>query len=149
MERHELLEREAASWRALLAAVDRVPPERRTEPGVVPGWSVADLVWHCGVWADDAARRIELISTGGDPEPDWPDAAWRKMNDDAAEASKTMTWEEIVSRSEAARERVREAFASLSETASEGESEFVEETFEHYEEHTAEIERFAATAASG
>ena len=42
-----------------MAAVGRVPQDRRTEPGVVPGWSGADHVWACRYWADDAARRID------------------------------------------------------------------------------------------
>ena len=145
MERQELLDREAASWSALMAAAGRVPDERRTEAGVVPGWSVHDLVWHCGFWADDAAGRIEKLAAGGDPEPDRPEAVWQSMNDEAAEAAKAMRWDEVVSGSEAARERVRAALGSLAEVDRAAESEFVEETFEHYDEHTAEIERFAAS----
>ena len=144
MERQELLEREASSWGALLGAVAKVPEGRRTEPGAVPGWSVADLVWHCGYWADDAARRIELIAAGT-PGPDEAESVWQKTNDEIAEDSKAMAWDEIVSRSEAARERIRGALASLAEIPPDAESEFVEETFEHYDEHAAEIARFAAT----
>jgi hypothetical protein len=143
MERQELLDREASSWEALLAAVAKVPADRRTEPGAVPGWSVADLVWHCGYWVDDAARRIELIGAGT-PEPDEPESVWQKTNDEIAEESKAMAWDEIVSRSEAARERIRGALASLTEIREAAESEFVDETFDHYDEHAAEIERFAA-----
>jgi hypothetical protein len=147
MERQELLDREASSWEALLAAVARVPTDRRTEAGAVPGWSVADLVWHCGYWVDDAARRIELIAAGT-PEPDEPESVWQKTNDEIAEESKAMAWDDIVSRSEAARVRIRGALASLSEIPPAAESEFVEETFEHYDEHAAEIERFAANTSS-
>ena len=144
MDRRRLLDREASSWEALMAAVARVPEDRRTEPGAVPGWSVADLVWHCGYWVDDAARRIEAIAAGT-PEPDEAEAVWQKTNDEVAEESKAMSWDEIVSRSEAARKRIRRVFADLSEVAPAAESEFVGETFEHYDEHAAEIERFAAS----
>ncbi len=143
MERRELLDREASSWEALMAAVARVPQDRRAEPGVVPGWSVADLVWHCGYWADDAARRIGAIAAGS-PEPDDPEAVWQKTNDEVAEQSRAMSWDEVVARSEAARERIREALSSLSEIPPAAESEFADETFGHYDEHAAEIERFAA-----
>jgi hypothetical protein len=146
MERQGLLDREAASWAEFIAAVGRVSAERRVELGVVPGWSVHDLVWHCGFWADDAAGRIEVLAAGGNAEPDRPEAVWQAMNDEAAEASKAMSWDEIVSRSEAARERVRAALSSLTEVGPAAESEFVEETFEHYDEHAAEIERFGATS---
>ena len=141
MDRSELLEREAASWQAFLTAVARVPEARRTEPGVVPGWSVADLVWHCGYWADDAALRIPLIAAG---EPDHVES---KTNDEVAQESKAMSWDEIQTRSEAARERIRSVMSSLEEIPPAVESEFVEETFDHYDEHAAEIERFAASGS--
>jgi len=144
MDIQQLLDREASSWAALMAAVARVPEDRRTEPGAVPGWSVADLVWHCGYWVDDAARRIESIAAGT-PEPDDAEAVWQKTNDEIAEDSKAMSWDEIVSRSEAARERIRAVLSSLSAVPPAAESEFVGETYEHYDEHAAEIERFAAS----
>jgi hypothetical protein len=111
---------------------------------VVPGWSVADLVWHCGYWADDAARRIESIAADT-PEPDDPEALWQKTNDEVAQQSKAMSWDEVVTRSEAARKRIRTVVSSLPEIGPAAESEFSDETFEHYDEHTAEIERFAAS----
>jgi hypothetical protein len=144
MDVQQLLDREASSWAALMAAVARVPEDRRTEPGAVPRWSVADLVWHCGYWVDDAARRIESIAAGT-PEPDDAEAVWQKTNDEIAEESKAMSWDEIVSRSEAARQRIRAVLSSLSAVPPAAESEFVGETFEHYDEHAAEIERFAAS----
>jgi hypothetical protein len=145
MERQQLLDREASSWEALMGAVARVPEVRRTELGVVPGWSVVDLVWHCGYWVDDAARRIELIAAGR-PEPEEPEAVWQKTNDEVAEQSKAMSWDEVVTRSEAARERIRMVLSSLLEIGPDAESEFSDETFEHYDEHRAEIGRFAASA---
>jgi len=147
MERQQLLDREASSWEALMGAVARVPEPRRTELGVVPGWSVADLVWHCGYWVDDAARRIELIAAGR-PEPEEPEAVWQKTNDEVAEQSKAMSWDEVVERSEAARERIRTVFAALSDVPPAAEAEFVDETFGHYDEHAIEIRRFvdASTA---
>ena len=141
MDLHELLDKEASSWEALMAAVAGVSQDRRAEPGVVPGWSVADLVWHCGYWVDDAARRIESIAAGT-PEPDDPEAVWQKTNDEVAEQSKAMSWDEVVSRSEAARERIRAVLSSLPEIGPAAESEFSDETFEHYDEHAVEIRRF-------
>ena len=148
MERQELLDREASSWEALMAAVDRVPQERRAEPGAVPGWSVADLVWHCGYWVDDAARRIEAIAAGT-PEPDDPEDVWQKTNDEVAEESKAMAWDEVITRSEAARDRIRAVLSSLAEIPPAAESEFADETFGHYDEHAAEIDRFASAPPPG
>ena len=47
-----------------------------------------------------------------------------------------------MARSEAARERIRTAFTALSDAQPAAESEFVEETFEHYDEHALEVRRF-------
>src|SRR5262245_45652669 len=80
MERQQLLDREAASWDSFMIAVARVPEPRRTELGVVPEWSVADLVWHCGYWVNRAARRIELIAAGR-PEPEDPEGVWQARYD--------------------------------------------------------------------
>jgi hypothetical protein len=44
----ELAKREAESWQAFLAEVEAVPSGLRSVEGVVPGWSVKDLVHHCG-----------------------------------------------------------------------------------------------------
>jgi hypothetical protein len=147
MERQQLLDREASSWEALMGAAAGVPEARRTELGAVPGWSVADLVWHCGYWVDDAARRIELIAAGR-PEPEEPEAVWQKTNDEVAEQSKAMSWDEVITRSEAARERIRTVLSSLLEIGPAAESEFSDETFEHYDEHAVEIRRFADASSA-
>ena len=63
-DRDELLQREADGWAALLDAVDRVPDELRTVEGVVPGWSVVDLVFHCGKWSELAGTHLEEIAAG-------------------------------------------------------------------------------------
>ena len=104
---------------------------------------VADLVWHCGYWADDAARRIESIAADT-PEPDDPEAVWQKTNDEVAEQSKTMSWDEVVTRSEAARERIRAVVSSLPEIRPAAESEFSDGR-SSTTTSTAEIERFAAS----
>ena len=35
-----------ASWGEMTTVVDAIPPERMDEPGVVPGWSVRDMLAH-------------------------------------------------------------------------------------------------------
>ena len=138
MDRDELLGREDEAWSAFVDAFAAVTEDRRDVPGAVPGWSVKDLVWHCGYWADDAALRIPLIARGE------PDDVGSKTNDQVAQESKSMSWDEIVTRSEAGRERVRSVLSSLEEISPTVESEFADETFDHYDEHAAEIERFSA-----
>jgi predicted TPR repeat methyltransferase len=66
------------------------------------------------------------------------------MNDAWAEESKSLTWEQAVVAAEAGRMKARSALEALTEIDDTASSWFVEETFEHYAEHTEEIARFAA-----
>ncbi|HEV2950847.1 MAG TPA: hypothetical protein VGZ51_01990, partial [Actinomycetota bacterium] len=63
--REELLQREEAAWAEFVAEVGRVPEHRRGDEGVVPGWSVNDLVFHNGRWAGVAAEKLGAISASG------------------------------------------------------------------------------------
>jgi hypothetical protein len=142
MDRHELLEREHASWSALEAAVGRVPADRRAVDGVVPGWSVKDLLWHCAYWAGFCADTIEARAAGDLSDPwDHDDVYWDAENDRVAQESKAMTWETVESSAAERRERARTALAKAIDDVSV--KWFVEETFEHYDEHAVEIARFA------
>jgi hypothetical protein len=142
MDRDELLEREQASWSALEAAVGRVPVDRRAVDGVVPGWSVKDLLWHCAYWAGFCADTIEARAAGDLSDPwDHDDVYWDAENDRVAQESKAMTWETVESSAAARRERARAALAKAIDDVSV--KWFVEETFEHYDEHAVEIARFA------
>ena len=51
LSREELLQREEKAWAEFVAEVGRVPEHLRGNEGVVPGWSVNDLVFHPGKWA--------------------------------------------------------------------------------------------------
>lgn len=142
MDRDELLEREHASWRALEAAVGRVPADRRAVDGVVPGWSVKDLLWHCAYWAGFCADTIEARAAGDLSDPwEHDDVYWDAENDRVAQESKAMTWEAVESSAAGRRERARAALAKAIDDVSV--KWFVEETFEHYDEHVVEIARFA------
>src|SRR5436309_5567478 len=67
--REEYLAKEQASWDAFLQSVEAVPEEGRTDPTVVPGWSVQDLVWHCAGWAGFAGDHLEQMRDGTFVDP--------------------------------------------------------------------------------
>jgi predicted TPR repeat methyltransferase len=73
-----------------------------------------------------------------------PEEVWQAMNAAWAEESKTLTWEQSVAAAEAGRMKARTALEALDEIDETATSWFVEETFDHYPEHTEEIQRFAA-----
>ncbi len=138
----ELLAQEAVAWDALRTAMDAVPADRRNEEGVVPGWSVHDLVWHCGYWAGFVGGELEKIAAGLPAEPDHDDAYWDAVNAKVFEEARTLSWEEAWARSERERERARAALARLGAPTEEAADEFAGETFRHYEEHAAEVDTF-------
>ena len=140
METHELLSREDRSWGAFVDAFAAVPEARRRDEGVVPGWSVHDLVWHCGYWAGYVADLLERAAAGGST----PDQDWDALNDLVIEEGRSLTWDEIIVRSEAHRVRLRAALGSFTELTGELLEDFAGETYDHYDEHAAEIRAFSA-----
>jgi hypothetical protein len=142
-DREELLRREAEAWAAMLEAAERVPVELRTVAGVVPGWSVTDLVFHSGKWAELAGTHLEEMAAGTFVAEEQPEEVWQAMNATWAEESKSLTWEQAVSGAEAGRMKARTALEALDEVDETASSWFVDETFGHYPEHTEEIARFA------
>ena len=139
-DRDQLLRHEDEAWRAFVAEVGRVPASARADGGVVPGWSVIDLVYHCGKWAGVAADKLDELRTGQKAEED---DDWQPKNDLWAAESKKMVYEEAMARALADRERARRAFEEFPNVDANAASWFKEETFDHYEEHTEEIARYA------
>jgi hypothetical protein len=136
----ELLQREDESWRAFVDAFSAVPEDRRDVAGVVPGWSVHDMVWHCGYWAGFVVDVLANIARG---EPTNDDQDWDAINDSVAQEGRTMTWDDVVGASERNRTAVREALSALPTLTDKAVAEFGGETFEHYDEHATEIRAFA------
>jgi len=143
MDHEELLSREMTSWAAFESAAGKVSPDRREAEGVVPGWSVKDLMWHCAYWASFAADTIEARAAGDMSDPwDHDDEYWDIENDRVAKEGKEKSWDEVLTAATAMRVRARKALEAAPDSVAE--QWFVEETFEHYDEHAAEVEAFAA-----
>ena len=141
MNTEELLQREDQAWLAFVDAFAAVPEDQRDQQGVVPGWSTQDLVWHCGYWAGYVGDALERIARG----ESLPDQDWDAVNDKVIEDGRGMRWDEIIVQSEHNRERARAALKALSTVTAEALEEFTGETFEHYEEHAAEIRAFTGS----
>ena len=139
----ELLQAEETAWADFVKEVGRVPEHRRGEEGVVPNWSVNDLVFHNGKWAGVAAEKLARIRDAGSAGEEDPDEVWQDKNALWAAESKSMLYQEAMARALADREAAREALSALPEVTDEAASWFKEETFDHYQEHTEEVSRFA------
>ena len=121
-----------------------MPRERLETEGVVPGWSVKDIVWHCAGWARFAADHLESIGAGTfrDPFEGLPDTHWDAVSQEMIDESRDMTFDEVRSRAEEARERVRGVLSSLPTVDELATQWFSDETFDHYDEHALEIRAF-------
>jgi uncharacterized protein (TIGR03083 family) len=142
VDREQLLVSEEKAWRSLLEALTAVPPGRRSEKGVVPGWSTHDLAWHCVYWADFAGEVIERIH-GGDPDPADSDLTEEQI----IAVGRTMAWDEILRHADRSRKRVRTALASLDELTPKTIEWFEGDTFVHYDEHAEQIRVFSHATA--
>jgi hypothetical protein len=140
----ELLASEEAAWRRLSEQVDRVAGSDRDQAGVVGDWSVQDLVWHCAHWADFCAAHLERVMDGpvGDPFAGGSDEQWDRENDEIAERSKAMSWQDVIAGTDAARSRVRAALSALPEVRDDAAGWFADETITHYDEHAEQIAAF-------
>ncbi len=147
-DRDDLLRREEEAWGAFMAEVGRVPEHVRGLDGVVPGWSVNDLVYHAGKWALVAAEKLDRIRAGERAEEE-PERVWQTKNEAWAVESKSMSYEEAMSAAIRERERAREALRALDQVGYEAASWFKEETFDHYAEHAEEIARYADSLGPG
>lgn len=143
MDRDELLRREEENWRAFEAAVAAVPAERRLEAGVVPGWSVRDLVWHCARWSDEVSTALAAMAAGTYVPEDHPDAYYDDLNARWAEEAKGVDWDTVATEMIAARNRARAAFEAIAEPDQAAFEWFTDEAADHYAEHAAEISAFA------
>ena len=125
--REELLEREDGAWSELVTAIAAVPADRLPVEGVVPGWSVHDLVWRCAYWAAHTGDQLERLqgdgpgTTGGEGE-------------DAAEAEILVTgrgleWDEVMLKLEQSRDRARAAFSAIVEPSDAAVALFTEDAF--------------------
>jgi len=135
----ELLQREETAWAQLADALAAVPPERREVEGVVPGWSVHDVAWHCVYWAGDAGEVLERI-LGGEPDPPDSDVP----DEEILATGRGMAWDEVLRHADLGRQRVRAAFSAFDDPPPKAIELFGDETFDHYDEHEAQIRAFSA-----
>jgi hypothetical protein len=145
MERNEeLLVSEEAAWGRLSTQIDRVADSDRTHPGAEGDWSVKDLAWHCAHWADFCGAHLERAQGGpvDDPFAGQSDEHWDRENDEIAERSKTMAWQDVMAGMDAARARARAALSALPEVTDDAAGWFADETTTHYDEHAEQIAAF-------
>jgi hypothetical protein len=133
------LERIEGSWRGLTAALDGIPEERLGEPGAVGEWSVKDVMGHLAFWDEQALLAAERHLAGQAPvRVD----DWQAMNEREAAARADRS----VAEQRAELERAHGLLVALLRSRPPLDPAAVglcgcmeEDTYQHYDEHAAEI----------
>jgi Mycothiol maleylpyruvate isomerase N-terminal domain len=142
--RTEHANRETDNWTQFEQATLAIPRDRWEEPGVLPEWSVKDMLWHVAGWIDECSQHLEKMREGTFTEPEETDDDTDVRNAGFAEAAASMdvnaVWEGLV----AARELVRRRWDELPEVTDTAIEWFAGETYQHYKEHLPDLEKFAS-----
>jgi uncharacterized damage-inducible protein DinB len=67
MNREEILEELDNAREALLVAIEMLPDEALLQPGVMPGWSLADILAHLVAWESEMVTALLRIDQGKKP----------------------------------------------------------------------------------
>ena len=147
----QALEQVHAAWRRFTGALERVPRERMEEPGVVGPWSVKDLVGHVSTWEAETMGALRRLQRG-EGEARYPDVD--SFNAREVERKRGLSLERLLGELECTHRELL-AFleglpAALLAEGGYGRRRVAQDTYEHYLEHTADLERWLeASAARG
>ena len=136
------------SWEKLKAEVERFSDVGLALPGVVPDWSVKDLLGHIGFWTESIAENLRAVAAGREDElrspgdedtvNAWNDREWRLRRDRPLAAIK----EEWLAGFDSARKALAEVPEAKLHEEVQGRTaaqRFAGDTFGHFEEHIMDI----------
>lgn len=157
MDRSTLLLRMQEAHAELVAALEAVDGARLTEPGVTGDWSVRDLLTHVAFWEQRAVARLGL-SAAEQPGP-IDESEMHRLNAESVAAGRHRSPAEALA---VHRQAYAELLASVSALGvdelndtsrfSDGEAlweKIAGDSYEHYEEHAAEIRAWLERSAIG
>ena len=124
-----------ASWATLMDAIEGLPEERMSEPGVAGDWSVKDVLGHVAYWEGRAIGTVER-ALNGEPEPDDSGEGVDTINDDVYEERANWTVARALDELHGTHERF---MAALRQHPDIDPGIIEGDTFEHYDEHAADI----------
>ena len=130
----DAIERVEASWAELQAAIEGIPEERLSEPGVAGEWSVKDVLAHVAFWEGRAIGIVERALNGEPDPPPGPDFEIVNLEVHAERADWTVA--RMLDEFHGTHERFMAALRLYPEI----DPDVIEgNTFEHYDEHAADI----------
>src|SRR2546423_1012312 len=67
MDKQQLLKQLEKAWAAIKESYAGLSDSQLTEPGVMGGWSIKDILAHVTTWEEEALKYLPLILSGGRP----------------------------------------------------------------------------------
>lgn len=158
MDRSTLLLRMQEAHAELEAALAAVDGARLTEPGVTGDWSVRDLLTHLAFWERRTLRRLDLPAAA-QPQP-LDEGAMHRLNAESVAAGRDQTPGEALAAHRQSHAELLAAVSALGEDELNDSTRFgpagqpvwkyiAGDSYEHYEEHAAEIRAWLDRTASG
>jgi hypothetical protein len=141
--RTEHAEREAHVWADFERLLATIPRDRWETPGVLPDWTVKEMLWHVAGWLDECAGHLERIEAGTLEDPDEGEDDTDERNAGFAEAARAMELDAVWQGLGAARSRVLARWNAMTAITDRAVEEFASETYQHYKEHVPELEHAA------
>lgn len=133
MTKEEALAQLAVSWDNLMTAINGIPSDRMSEPGVIGDWSVKDILGHVAFWdrysVAEAERRLARDLT---PPPQHDTDAMNAENHEAKAG-----WDVAAIQNELI--DAHDALATVYNALPNVDHVGIDEDWTHYDEHAAEI----------
>lgn len=124
-----------SSYRETVALAERVPAERRADPGVCGSWSLKDLVGHLA--ASDADLVLELeAKRDGLRSPTTSEPDWDAINAEETRLRTDWYWEQIMDEVRVNHDRLVSLLHDPGQNADD------EPVHVHWDEHRTEIEHW-------
>ncbi|MDF2761116.1 MAG: hypothetical protein K0S99_3751 [Thermomicrobiales bacterium] len=138
-----LLERIEEAWRELFAALDDIPEDRLSDPGVIGDWSLKDLFGHLAFWDEHAVAEIDRALAGLPRK----DNAWQEMNEADHAARRDHTLPEQRSAMHQAHAALVERLESVAGIEAARIDEAIRvDTYEHYLDHIKDVQAWRQRA---
>ena len=128
------IEQVEASWAELQSAIDGIDQTKMSEPGVTGAWSVKDLLGHVAYWEGRAIAIVER-RLNGEPDPTGG-TDFETVNQQVHAERADWTLAQMLDEFHGTHERF---MAALRQYPQIDPDDIEGNTFEHYDEHAAEI----------
>lgn len=143
MNRDQLLQRIDTAWEAFQESYAGLSDVELTEPGVVEGWSVKDILAHVTTWEEEALKYLPLVIAGGRPPRYVTYGGIDAFNAMMTERKRGLSLDEVRTQMDATHRRLLAYLETVPEAEYRRETRFRHrlrlDTYSHYPLHTEAI----------